>query len=408
MKQQQKNARLLELLIHLIGWGLMFSFPFFFMNKQETNTINWIDYLRHSMVPISFFVVFYVNYFYLIPHYFFRQQLKRFIIINIIFVSAVSFGLHFWQQINFPPKPIYSSESLYRPQMPDSIKVSTTTSSIPKPGYATQSAPTSALPASPGQSVQMPPMPPDPHMEEIKGNFHHKKIFFLRDFFSLILTVGLCVSIRVSYRWTDMETARREAEKSMTEAELRNLKNQLNPHFLLNTLNNIYALIAFSPDKAQQAVHDLSKLLRYVLYDNNQTFVLLGKEVEFMKNYIELMKIRISDNVKIDVNFNIPQNSPTKIAPLLFISLIENAFKHGISYSFPSFINILLEEHENGTIECQIRNSYFPKNENDKSGSGIGLESLQKRLDLLYPNRYTWQKEIKDNIYVSTLVINNG
>ena len=292
MKQQQKNARLLELLIHLIGWGLMFSFPFSFMNKQGTNTINWIDYLRHSMVSISFFVVFYANYFYLIPHYFFRQQLKRFIIINIIFVTAVSLGLHFWQQISFPPKPIYSSE--YRPQMPDSIAVSTTTSSIPsaKPGSATQSGPTSALPASPGQSIQMPPMPPDPHMEEIKGNFHHKKIFFLRDFLSLILTVGLCVSIRVSYRWTDMETARREAEKSMAEAELRNLKNQLNPHFLLNTLNNIYALIAFSPEKAQQAVHDLSKLLRYVLYDNNQTFVLLGKEVEFMCPCIPTASIR--------------------------------------------------------------------------------------------------------------------
>eukprot|EP00825_Cyclidium_porcatum_P021334 TRINITY_DN23824_c0_g1_i1.p1 TRINITY_DN23824_c0_g1~~TRINITY_DN23824_c0_g1_i1.p1 ORF type:complete len:166 (-),score=23.09 TRINITY_DN23824_c0_g1_i1:3-500(-) len=92
-----------------------------------------------------------------------------------------------------------------------------------------------------------------------------------------------------------------------------------------------------------------------------------------------------SDVYKRQVSTQSTWGTNTKIAPLLFISLIENAFKHGISYSAPSFINIKLEEHENGNIECNIYNSYFPKNENDKSGSGIGLESLQKRLELLYP-----------------------
>jgi len=336
------------------------------MNRQGNNTISLAEYFRHSAVPLSFFVVFYANYLYLIPKFFFRQQVRRYVIINIIFVAIVSLGLHFWQQMNFPP--------------------------IPKP--------------------------PIPHMQKGADFFHPRRfesnwVFYLRDVFSLTITVILSTTIKMSYRWTETESARSEAEKikveaekSKTEAELKNLKNQLNPHFLLNTLNNIYALIAFSPEKAQQAVHDLSKLLRYVLYDNNQTFVSLKKEVAFMQNYIELMKIRLSEDVKVDVKFSILTNTDTKIAPLLFISLIENAFKHGVSYSAPSFINIKLEEYENGTIECHIENSYFPKNENDKSGSGIGLESMQKRLELLYPNHYTWNKGIKGNIYVSDLVIN--
>lgn len=357
--KQNINHQPLLLFIHIISWGIIFVFPLLFMNKQVNNTINWMEYLRHSMVPFSLFIVFYTNYLSLIPNYFFRQQIKRYIIINILLITAVSLGLHFWHELNF-------------------------------------------------QALQ----PPLQHMPAGIDKCRPDKmgpgswVFYTRDMFSMILTVGLCLAIKISFRWTETESARREAEQSMTEAELKNLKNQLNPHFLLNTLNNIYALIAFSPEKAQQAVLDLSKLLRYVLYDNNQTYVPLQKEAEFMHNYIELMKIRLSDNIKVNVDITTQNGTDTKIAPLLFITLIENAFKHGVSYSEPSFINIQLCEQENGTVKCHIENSYFPKSQHDKSGSGIGLESLQKRLDLLYPGRYSWTKELKDNIYISDLVIN--
>lgn len=110
------------------------------------------------------------------------------------------------------------------------------------------------------------------------------------------------------------------SRKSRTEAELKNLRNQLNPHFLLNTLNNIYALIAFDTDKAQTAVQELSRLLRHVLYDNQQNFVTLGKEMDFIKNYIALMRIRLSSNVTVETRFDIRPDSPTEIAPLIFIS----------------------------------------------------------------------------------------
>ena len=223
----------------------------------------------------------------------------------------------------------------------------------------------------------------------------------------MILTVGLSAAIRLSGRWVQVEAARREAKKSRTEAELKNLRNQLNPHFLLNTLNNIYALIAFDTDKAQTAVQELSRLLRHVLYDNQQNFVTLGKEMDFIKNYIALMRIRLSSNVTVETRFDIRPDSPTEIAPLIFISLIENAFKHGISPTEPSHIRIYFSEsvHE---VRCEIINSYHPKSEADKSGSGIGLEQVSKRLELTYPGRYEWKHGISEDgkEYKSVLTIN--
>lgn len=221
-------------------------------------------------------------------------------------------------------------------------------------------------------------------------------LFIARNAFSLALIVGLSVAIKMSARWAKSESERKELEKEKTEAELKNLKSQINPHFLLNTLNNIYALIEFNPPKAQTAVEELSKLLRHLLYDNNETYVPLVSEVEFMKNYIELMRIRLSKNVKLSTNIDIAPASSILIAPLIFISLIENAFKHGISGNKDSFIDIKLEEKPNGIIEFKCKNSAFPKSESDKSGSGIGLNQVRRRLELLYPNGYTWNQNLEE------------
>ena len=188
---------------------------------------------------------------------------------------------------------------------------------------------------------------------------------------------------------------------------MSNLRNQLNPHFLLNTLNNIYALIAFNSDKAQTAVEDLSKLLRYVLYDNQQDRVPIYKEMEFMHNYIELMKIRVTNNVDISTDIAVAPGDTTPIAPLIFISLIENAFKHGIS-SRPgeSYIKIAIKNTDKGIV-CEIRNSNHPKKQNDKSGSGIGLTQVQRRLELNYPGQYEWKKGVTADgkEYYSKIVI---
>ena len=324
---------LLELTIHTICWGLFFGFPLFF-TQHDNGNINWKEFINHSGVSLSFFVIFYINYLILIPTILFKEHIGRFILLNIALIFIVSIGLRYWHNMMAFPPPV-------RPR-----------------SY----------------------LPP-------------RYIFYIRDMTSMIFMVGLSVAIRMSLRWSATELARREAVKSRTEAELKNLRNQLNPHFLLNTLNNIYALTAFDTEKAQQAIQELSKLLRYVLYDNQENFVPLTKEVEFIRNYIELMRIRVSSQVKISTHFQIRPDSQSPVAPLLFISLIENAFKHGVSPTSPSFIDITLVEKED-KIHCIIRNSNYPKNATDKSGSGIGLEQVRKRLELLYAGHYEWQQQV--------------
>lgn len=352
MKQiLNSRLRIIEVLIHIIGWGIVFAFPFLMMTRSGF-TITWPNYLHHgSVVPFSFLIVFYINYCFFIPRYLFEGRIKQYLLLNILLIVCIAAGVHFWQEYAFHT---YIKETRG------------------------------------GEKRMGPP----------------KWIFIMRDIFSMILTVGLSAAIRLSERWVQVEAARREAEKSRTEAELKNLRNQLNPHFLLNTLNNIYALIAFDADKAQAAVQELSRLLRHVLYDNQQTFVFLGKEMDFIRNYIELMRIRLASNVTVETCLDVRPDSRTEIAPLIFISLIENAFKHGISPTEPSFIRICFSEtHEE--VRCKITNSYHPKSEADKSGSGIGLEQVRKRLELTYPGRYEWQHGVSENgkEYVSNLII---
>lgn len=342
----QTKHRPLELLIHIICWSMFYVFPLFFIQRNN-GSVDWHIFLVHSIVPTSLFLIFYLNYLFLIPKILFHKRTKEFLLINLISIIILTFGLRYWSNLHFPP-PIEISR----------------------------------------------PAPP-------------QYIFYMRDMASLIFAVGLSVALRMSMRWNESEAARQEAIKSRTEAELKNLRNQLNPHFLLNTLNNIYALISFDTEKAQQAVQELSKLLRYVLYDNQQMYVPLSKEVDFIRNYIELMRIRVSAQVSIKTEFKIKPDSPTPIAPLIFISLIENAFKHGISPTKPSFIHIVLSEDEN-KIRCMIKNSNHPKPRTDKSGSGIGLEQVRKRLELIYPGTYQWECKLLNNQteFLSIITIN--
>ena len=207
-------------------------------------------------------------------------------------------------------------------------------------------------------------------------------------------------------RWHKAETERREMEMKKTEAELSNLRNQINPHFLLNTLNNIYALISFDTDKAQRAVLSLSALLRKMLYGGKDNSASLKDEVDFIRNYVELMKLRLSKNVNIDLSVDVPGSDHIRVAPFIFISLVENAFKHGISATNHSFVFIYIK-YEAGKIICDIRNSNYPKDDTDKSGHGIGLEQVAKRLELAYPGKYEWQKGLDEheNIYYSKITI---
>ena len=222
------------------------------------------------------------------------------------------------------------------------------------------------------------PPPPETAIQAFFG-------FFLRDMVPLILAVGMSIAVKMTSRYIFIEKELETVEREKVEAELKTLKSQINPHFLFNTLNNIYSLIDLSPEKAQQAVIELSKLMRYVLYDNTPRYVPLSKEIDFIYNYVELMRLRLASNTD--------------------LSLIENAFKHGVSNTQPSFVHIDISVDDSHRIICRIENSCFPKGSDDKSGSGIGLDNLKKRLDILYPGHYTFTTKENEYSYCSELTL---
>ena len=189
----------------------------------------------------------------------------------------------------------------------------------------------------------------------------------------------------------------KEEQQKRTEAELEWLKNQLNPHFLFNTLNNISSLVQIDADKAQDAIAQLSDLLRYAMYESRHETVPIQGEVDFMRNYISLMELRCNDKTEVNTHFSIV-NSQMEIAPLLFISLIENAFKHGVSSSRSSKIDISLLQN-NGELVFICDNTNYPKDDADRSGSGIGLENTRRRLELMYAGRYNWEQSLENDIY---------
>ena len=206
-----------------------------------------------------------------------------------------------------------------------------------------------------------------------------------------LMAIGIALSIRYVMRQS-------EKKQKEVEAELAWLKNQINPHFLFNTLNNISSLTQIDADKAQDTVMQLSDLLRYAMYETNKPKVPLEGEVEFMRNYIDLVKLRCNEMTTVNVQWSIV-NGQSEVAPLLFISLIENAFKHGTNSNAPASIDISLTQQD-GTLVFICGNTNNPKPTKDRSGSGIGLENTRRRLDLLYPGRYTWEQTITpENIY---------
>ena len=219
-----------------------------------------------------------------------------------------------------------------------------------------------------------------------------------------ILMAGANSMIKFYYRSIITEQHMAQLQRQNIEIQMQYLKYQINPHFLMNTLNNIHAMIDFDSEMARKSVMDLSRMMRHVLYDSGESYTSLDKEVEFITNYIELMRIRFADDV--DIEFTHPDMNTCRrvsLPPLLLIVLVENAFKHGISYNQESFIhiNIYVDDDE---LTCVVANSRSMSHSTEHSG--IGLNNITKRLDLLFDSRYQLDKEDGDpQRYIVKLVI---
>ena len=334
-----KNKKIL-LVQHLLIWLVLFSMPFVLSYGQELDTNRLV---AHFLIPMLFYaVIFYLNFFVLIDKVLFPKKTFAFIIINL---GLIGFS-------------ILLKEFIEASYFADLIK---------------------NRPQDDGR--EGPPF----------------QLFIYVQMLSYAAPLLFSIAIKTTKRWVKTEAEKKEADNFKLQTELQHLRYQLQPHFFFNSLNNIYSLVDISPDKAKSTIHSLSKLMRYLLYETSTEFIPLSKEIEFMRKYIELMKLRLTDKTTVESSF--PLSEPQiKIAPLLFISLIENAFKHGVSANKESVISIDMITQDNSVI-FQIENYNFPKEHTDKSGSGIGLPNLEKRLQLLYPNKHQFTQETKDGIY---------
>jgi two-component system, LytTR family, sensor kinase len=213
----------------------------------------------------------------------------------------------------------------------------------------------------------------------------------------ITLVVGASTSVTVIQKWQKDNQEREELEKDKVTSELSFLKAQINPHFFFNTLNNIYALTQIDADVAGKAIHQLSRMMRYLLYDTQQGQTMMSQEIAFVKDYISLMQLRLTDAVK--VNIDTPSNlKDLPLAPMIFLPFVENAFKHGVSATQQSHIDIIILQKDK-VLDLTVRNSIMKDNSVSlDTNSGIGLVNTRRRLDLLYPGKYKLDiSELNDN-----------
>ena len=249
------------------------------------------------------------------------------------------------------------------------------------------------------------------HRYFVDGYTHQNEYFYSTFFIVQITAVTLFIvlfvgMLRFAVDWFEFEARKNEVENERLIAELNFLKSQINPHFLFNTLNNLYYLAYTKSENTTEVIAKLSQMMRYMIYDSNHARVLLTKEIEYMQNYISLERLRL--NNQIPIQFKIdgdPEN--VWIAPLIFITFLENAFKHGVSNNNSNAwvkINIQLNGHE---CVYTVENSKDLVSSNTEK-SGIGLQNVSRRLELSYPGQYMRKVEDKPDRYFVKLTISLG
>ena len=329
---------------HVMVWLLLFSLPYLLSSGQSQELRNLA---LHSWIPLAFYaLLFYLNYFVLVDRFLFHKKLWVYIIISI---GLILFFVGLNKLFRY-----YFFSDFIASKVLDSGK------------------------------------PP-------------RNFFLYIDIISFSVPIIFSLALKTIQRWVKTEAERVEAANIKLQSELQHLKYQLQPHFFFNSLNNIYSLVDISPDMAKQTIHSLGKLMRYLLYETNNEKVSLKNEITFMTNYIELMKLRLNDNTT--VHYSFPDlKTDIQIAPLLFISLIENAFKHGVSGDKASAV-VFEMKIEDKQLTFYSKNQNFPKTDSDKSGSGIGLDNVEKRLSLLYPDQFSFIEKIEEDVFSVCLKI---
>ncbi len=368
MKKRFFEGKKFTVILHLLAWTIFIVIPLYFIKGWPVSRdFIWLFYINTLVSGI----IFYINYLLLAPKLFFETRKFRY------FISVFVMVIIFYFVSDISNKMIFNRFS----------EPSPTEQKEKKPDRHQKIT----LPGAGGNIGR--PKPPFRNM--------HLYNYGLNSLFLVVFSLGL----RVLERNSQIEKLQKETEKAKLNSELAFLKSQISPHFLFNTLNNIYSLIRINPEDSQNAVLKLSKLMRYLLYESEQGNTRLSSEIGFMQNYIDLMKLRMSERVELKIEF--PNDyEDVSIPPLLFVPFIENAFKHGISYREKSFIEIRMELSGN-LISFKCANSIVKQTvDEDTSHNGIGLDNAVKRLNLLFPGKHDLQINKSDKIYVIILKIN--
>ena len=348
------NIRIIELIVFVVTWMAIFSIPYF--NHRYNYTVDWTKVFGDWVKIFSYLIIFVFNTLVLVPKFLFQKKYSTYIgstLLVVLSVVGVSIALGL---ILTPAQPMAMPPMDLGPGMPP-MELG---SGMPAPmGY---------------RPVTIP---------------EQKSIFMIitDELIISFLVVGAGTSIKMVAQWLNEENRRKDLEKEQLKTELAFLRHQVSPHFFMNTLNNIHALIDINAEDAKNTIIELSTMMRYLLYDTAQGQTTLKKEIKFIESYISLMQLRFPK--KVAVILEVPKNIlDIQIPPMLFLSFLENAFKHGVSYQTESFVSFVLEQADN-RLHCTIKNSKHNNKENlDKSYSGIGLTNIKQSLKLLFGNDY--------------------
>lgn len=368
MKDHRSTIKILEISLVLFVWLVLLITPVLF--REENNRPVWESVIKQfgTLIPLTVLII--VNRFFLAPQLLFKGKPTSFLLAILGIIISIAIAIFYFDRSSMQPIPPTEQRS-EPPRRPPQENDNGDTNGQKKP------------PRDPsGQSGPIPSY----------ANF-------------LILSVliaGFDTGLQSTLRWTKVEQEKTQLEKENVASQLALLRNQISPHFFMNTLNNIHSLVDINSEDAKMAIIKLSKLMRYLLYDAENQTTSLKKEIEFVESFINLMKLRFSDKVKIITNF--PISLPDKsIPPLLLIPLIENAFKHGVSYKEKSFINLDLVVG-NDRMMFTVKNGKPEKLRYDDY-AGVYLLNTHKRLELLYGKNYNFDIIESDDLFTVNLSI---
>ena len=368
-----------ETLAYLFFWVMVYATPVLMMYLRTQNhtdlEFEWDEICHLWLLASVFFVLFIVHNFFLAPLLVYKN--RRSLYFPIVSVIIIVYGI--FQFTMRPTRPRHKHHN-FRTEIRQPAQYDKTGMGPYKKGTRD---------IQPTQPFQMEP-PRGPH---------HRPFFVDQfDFISviiLILMFGMNLGIKLFFKQEEDEKKLQQLRAENLNQQLTYLKYQINPHFFMNTLNNIHALVDIDPEKAKESIIELSKLMRYVLYDGNMRMSSLQKENDFIANYIELMRLRYSD--KVDIRVDTDSSFPdAMIASLITVTYVENAFKHGISYNLNSFIHITAHVSD-GRFLFTCRNSKHK--ESTEEHGGVGLENTRKRLNLIYGEDYTLNIEDTEDAY---------